>query len=290
MLSWPQFAQIIRGSVIAGLIGIIASPGAIAQANRIVSLNLCTDQLVMLLADRANIASISALAEDPAISAYPEMAAGLHLNYGLAEEVLALEPDIVVTSSFGLGATTFLLRALGHEVIEVGFAGSLGDIRRNIETVADAVGLPTVGAMMAAQFSRGLALATVDAGEQRPFAALYWANGFTSGAGTLPNGVLEAAGFRTVATELGINGVQELPLELLITAEPDILVVSEIRQTSALANEVFSHPALERAFASKPTAFIPNSLWNCGTPAVLDAFAQLAQVRNRWVEDQSGVK
>lgn len=284
-MKFRRQAQNLLAAAGCAFVWAAASPAA-AQATRIVSLNLCTDQLVMLLADRANIASVSALAEDPAISAYPEMAQGLKFNYGLAEEVLALEPDIVVTSSFGLRSTTFLLRSFGHKVIEVGFASALEDIPRNIATVADAVGLPIEGAELSAKFSDALAAAVAGVDEYRPFAALYWANGFTSGAGTLPNAVLEAAGFRTVADELGIVGARQLPLELLLTAEPDILVISEIRDTAALANEVFTHPALERAFADKPMAFIPNNLWNCGTPAVLDAFAALAEVRDQWIRSE----
>ncbi len=42
-----------------------ASAQAVEKPRRIVSLNLCTDQLVVLLADREAIASVTFLAADP---------------------------------------------------------------------------------------------------------------------------------------------------------------------------------------------------------------------------------
>ncbi|MCZ6605684.1 MAG: ABC transporter substrate-binding protein [Alphaproteobacteria bacterium] len=255
-----------------------------AQPSRIVSLNLCTDQLVMLMADRDNIASVSYTAEDPDISAYPDLARGLPVNYGLAEEVLAQNPDLVISSTFSPRPTLFLLRRLGYEVVEVPTVNSVDDIISNIRIVADAVGAPEYGETLAAELARDFAAARPAADDTaRPLAVFYWANGFTSGAGTLPDNILHAVGFRTVADEMGITGMRQLPLELLITAEPDVLVISQTRKTPALANQIFSHPALARAFAGRPVAFMPNTLFNCGTPAVAKAFDILSDLRKRFL-------
>ena len=266
--------------------GLIAHAGAVrAQAERIVSLNLCTDQLVMLLADRANIASVSYTAADGAISAYPELAQGLAVNHALTEEVLAFDPDLVISSTFSMRPTEFLLDRLGHDVIRVPTANSIADIRRNIEMVAQALGVAPRGRAVLDEFDAALAAARGVPDDRRPLAAFYWANGFTSGAGTLPNTALNEVGFRTLADRMGVVGVRQIPLEALLMAEPDVLVISVTRETPALANQIFQHPAIARMFGERRVMSLPNNLFNCGTPAIVEAYATLSALRREMLGD-----
>src|SRR3712207_9455612 len=50
------------------------------RPQKVTSLNLCADQLLLALADRQQIASLSRLARDASISFMAEQAAGLPLN------------------------------------------------------------------------------------------------------------------------------------------------------------------------------------------------------------------
>ena len=61
-----------RAGLLIGLL-LIAAP-AKAAPERIVSLNLCADQMLLALADRGQIAALSHLATDPGISAAAEAA------------------------------------------------------------------------------------------------------------------------------------------------------------------------------------------------------------------------
>ena len=76
-----------------------AASRAAGPAQRIVSLNLCTDELLLRLADPAKIASVTWLSRNPG-SNVPELAARVPINYGLAEQVLAVEPDLVLAGTF----------------------------------------------------------------------------------------------------------------------------------------------------------------------------------------------
>ncbi len=50
------------------MMALLAATPAAAQPQRIASMNLCTDQMVLLLADKSRIVSVSFLGADPAES------------------------------------------------------------------------------------------------------------------------------------------------------------------------------------------------------------------------------
>src|SRR6056300_563463 len=54
---------------------------------RVVSMNLCTDQLAMMLADEGQLISVSDIATDPNMSPMAEAARAYPINHGQAEEI-----------------------------------------------------------------------------------------------------------------------------------------------------------------------------------------------------------
>jgi len=270
-------------AVVVGLAGFAATKKAAAKPARIVSMNLCTDQLVMLLASHDRIASVSYLAIDRESSAMAETADKFNTNHGLAEEVMQMAPDLVLTGAFTMRPTLLMLRKLGYRIVEVPMASGLDDIRSNIRLVADAVGEPARGEAMISAFDHRLSsLRPATAVGPRPTAILYWANGYISGDGSLPIAVIEAAGFRNVGNEAGVAGSSQLSLEKLLLSEVDVLVKGWEREPPALANQIFRHPALTKSFAARPQVSIANKYWVCGTPFVADAIARLSEVREAW--------
>src|SRR5258708_1788850 len=77
---------------------------------RIVSLNMCADELVLRLAERQNVASVTWLSRDAENSNVAEAAAHVPVNHGLAEEVIPLNPDLVVAGAFTSRTAVVLLR------------------------------------------------------------------------------------------------------------------------------------------------------------------------------------
>ena len=62
---------------------------------RVVSINVCTDQLAMLLAKPQQLLSVSYMASDPESAVLHEMAQNYHPNHGLAEEIFLMKPDLI---------------------------------------------------------------------------------------------------------------------------------------------------------------------------------------------------
>src|SRR5690606_36220734 len=106
----------------------------------VASINLCTDQLVLHVADPAQIVTLSWLAADPDESTLAEAASRYPLNYGSAEELLRYAPDVVIAGLYTNAFTRALLRDLGFTVVDVAPANSLEDIEAQLRQVAAAIG------------------------------------------------------------------------------------------------------------------------------------------------------
>src|SRR4029453_1275136 len=70
------------------------------KPKRVVSLNLCVDELLLRLADPRNLASATWLARDPANSNVAELAQSIPVNHGLVEEIIPLNPDLVIAGIY----------------------------------------------------------------------------------------------------------------------------------------------------------------------------------------------
>lgn len=127
-----------------GLAGAAMAEGA--RPARVVSINLCTDQLAMMLAapaagdQPAQLISVSDLASDPLGSSMAvEAAAYIANRAGGAEQVFLLHPDLVLAGTYTARATVSLLRDLGIPVVEVSPVTSLAGVSQQIREVAQAL-------------------------------------------------------------------------------------------------------------------------------------------------------
>lgn len=253
-------------------------PVAQAEPKRVVSMNLCTDQLAMLVGPDQLI-SVSYLAQDPRSSAMVRQAQTYPANRGLAEDIFLLQPDLVIAGTYTTRATVSMLKRLGIPVVEFSPANSLSDVRLRIEQMGEALGQPDRAAELIAQFDRDLSQLEVMEGSD-PRAATYYANSYTSGIGTLASSVMEAAGLSNIAAELGFAGGGRLPLESLVMAQPDLIITGRRFDTPALAEAVLTHPAMQVLQRNAGAAPVAGRDWVCGTPHVLSAIRSLVRARN----------
>ena len=166
------------------------------KPKRIVSLNLCTDQLLMMLVDSDRIAAVSYLSRNEDTSVMAQQARKLPLAYGFAEEILTLKSDLVLAGTFTTRPTVALLKRLGHNVLVVPPAYSLDDIRKNVRLVAAAVGEEEKGAALIDAFDQRLKRLARPPSDPKFTIVTYYANNYTSGSNTLADDVIRAAGFR----------------------------------------------------------------------------------------------
>jgi iron complex transport system substrate-binding protein len=260
-----------------------ASLAAAGQAQRIVSLDLCTDQLLLELAPHERIAAVTHLAGDASVSAIPEKAKGIPVTHGAAEDVLSYDPDLVLAGPFGVSATVALLRRLHRNVVIVPLPQDLEGVRASIATVAGAIGEPARGEAMLQAFDRRLALLTRPRDATSPSALVYQVAGVVSAAGSLADAALAAAGFRNLARDYPLTRNGQVPLELLVTAPPDLLVLSSASNAYPTpAADNLRHPALRKLRRTHAALELPWQLWLCGTPHIADAIEQLTTAHDHF--------
>jgi len=254
----------------------LATAGTPATLPRVASINLCADQLVLALADPAQIVTVSWLAADPAESVSAELAARYPLNYGTAEELLRFDPDIVVAGVYTNTFARTLLKRLGMIVVELEAESSIDDIETNLRIVAEALGRDEHGrAAIAALRAHEQAIAAA-----RPATAttavVVRPGGFTVGAGTLADELMKLAGLRNVAAEQGLDRWGSLSMEGLLRSSPELVVLTDYRSDEpSLANAVLAHPALKGLERTRRTTTVPARYWSCGLPASLDSAEML---------------
>lgn len=252
------------------------------RPGRVMSLNICTDQLAMLLAGPGQLVSVSFLSGDPSLSVLHERAGAYPQNHGLAEEVFLAEPDLVLTGTYSLHNTTALLRGAGVRVEEFPFTQTLDTIPDDIRRMGRLLGREAAAEALARSFSSELARVESARCAMRPTAIAWDQNGVALGAGTLADSAMRAAGLRNLAAELGYAGMTPLPLELLVVHRPDIVILPErLVPAPSLADQALAHPALRALQGSLAGRFVPAGAWTCGGPSTIEAVKALATLRER---------
>ncbi len=251
---------------------------------RVVSVNLCTDQLAMLVAGEGQLLSVSYLASDPRISAMVEQAAAYRVNHGLAEEIYLMQPDLVVAGSFSTRATVDMLRRLGIQVQQFDPAYSLEDVTDRLTQMGSVLGQQDHAAALIADFDAHLTAYRTEI-TSRPRAALYYANGYTLGDKTLAGQILLTAGLANIAAEAGFSAGGVIPLEVLAMAQPDTVITSRPYPGASRSEEIKGHPVIEALRRTRPEASMTDSDWVCGTPFVLDAIDEMVALRREMQEE-----
>ncbi|HTQ98805.1 MAG TPA: ABC transporter substrate-binding protein [Candidatus Acidoferrum sp.] len=248
-----------------------------AAPQRIVSMNVCTDQLLLLLVDKARITSVSQFAADPLYSSFADAAAGITLNRGQAEQVMQLQPDLVLTSMFSATLAATVLQRLHRRVERLGFATTRDDVYRQIAQLGAWTGEDEKAAAVIADMRSGIdrqiaALTPLLRGRK---AVMLSSNGVAFGGGTLQDDFLHSVGLHNIAADAGLHGPAKLSLELLLAAAPDY-VITEPRGDidRQQAHPVLLHPGLAREHVRQLA--LADRWFDCAGPWLTTAYESLA--------------
>jgi iron complex transport system substrate-binding protein len=249
-----------------------AAPSARAQPKRIVSINLCSDQLVLALADRGQIAGLTINAADPQMSGEAAQARGLPLLSNSAEQILAIDPDLIVGMPASRSAPLAALPGTSYPLLDLDTANSLDQIYVSIHRTAAAVGHPERGEVLVGRIQRQLA------GLGKPgrgrVAAYYQRRGYMTGTGTLIDEMMSRVGLVNLARSLGKPPLSQLSLEEMVAAKPDFLIVESATDlVTDQGSEMLHHPALRDI----PRISVSEAWTVCGSPAYADAARSIAR-------------
>lgn len=265
----------MRRRLISLLAALVVSTQVASAANlpRLVSMNVCADQLLLTLADPEQILGLSKFSRNGwsgDVSRYPMLSGG-------AEDVLLIRPDIVVVSAFDKRSTRELLKAKGLRLAELAVPRNLAEARQQIRETGDLTGHPERAATEIARLDAALARAR-KAVSERHFRVLPLSRrGWVAGSDSFVGSLLAETGLRSAAGDLGFDFGGFASLEAIVQLKPDYLVVSQGGNFARDDGQAFLlHPALERFYPPAKRIVIPERLTECGGVMLAEALDVLA--------------
>ena len=238
-----------------------------SAALRVASLNLCTDEYLLLLARPGEVASISRLARDPADSALWRVAQRFPANRGTLESALSSRPNLILTMGGGGRATGRIASNLGLKTVDLPFPATIAEVEANMVRVATALG----DARRATPWRKRLrALPTPPRQRDTIF--------LSSGGNSISTGSLGAQWMRLAGfAQRPLRG-GHATLEQLATRPPAVLLRSDYRRTEvSLGQRWLDHPLARQATSRQIET--DGRAWTCAGPLMLTEVERLRTVR-----------
>jgi len=237
----------------------------------IVSLNPCTDSILADVTAPGQLLAVSHYSHEPRGTSMPlAQARRFRATGGTVEEVLALDPDVVVTGSFLDPASEQAFQRLGIRVETVSIASTVAQSEAQVRRLAAVAAQPARGEALVARIDRAVAAAHR---RGAPKTVLMWQEGgIVPGESTLVSELLVNSGFRSLSAARGLGQGAYLPLEEVLAAPPDLVI-------AAGDERMEHHPALRHLTGVSYAAIEPNLLY-CGGPTIPRLAARLAASRD----------
>lgn len=245
-----------------------ASLSAASAALRVASLDLCSDEYLLLLARPAEIASVSRLSHDPADSPLWRKARRHPANRGDLESALGQLPTLLLTMGGGGRSTPLIAQRLGIRTINLAYPATIADVETNMVRIAAALGNPR----RADDWRKRLAALRRSPPPHRDAIFL------TGGGDSLSKSSLGAEWMRLAGFDQRFLPGGRATLEALAVRPPQVLLRSTYRRTQpSLGQRWLDHPLVRRAASRRIDT--DGRPWTCAGPLMLDEIKRLQRLR-----------
>jgi iron complex transport system substrate-binding protein len=241
-----------------------------------VSLNMCTDQLLLDLAERSRIVGLSPFARD-AVRSWAAVTVGdIPVLSGTAEEVMLIRPSLVLAGRFTKRATRDFIRVRGIPLQELDPVRSLAQVREQMLLVGRLVGGEGKARQRVAELDAAIARLRASASRQHLRVLPLARRGWVAGRESLMTELLATAGLTNAAADAGLRS-GFLSLEAVVKLRPDAVLVSRNDDRAEdQGRAILLHPAIQSLFPPERRIVLPESLTVCGGPMLIDAMEKLA--------------
>ncbi|HSF12639.1 MAG TPA: ABC transporter substrate-binding protein [Erythrobacter sp.] len=239
------------------------------DAPTIVSLNPCLDAILVEMVEPDQVLALSHYSRDPASSSTPvEVAARYGVTGGTAEEVIALQPDLVLASTFLPQPTRSALERAGLRVETFGSPTTIADSVAQVRNLAALAGAEARGEALVRQIAT-----PANRPEGATISALLWQEGeIVAGEQTLIAELLREEGFASHAAARGLQQADRVSLESLLADPPALVLVAGDAPGQR-------HPVLAGALKTTTIAPLDPALLYCGGPTIPKVRARLRAIR-----------
>ena len=238
---------------------------ALLAAASIASLNLCTDEYLLLLARPQEVASVSFLSQDPLESPLWKEARRHPPNRGSLEGVLRQRPNIVLTMGGGGRASSLIAKRLGMRAVDLRPVSALDDVAFNFKAVAGALGEPE----RAARWVERLANLRATRPPRARDAIWLGGGGQTIGVPSVGADWMRLAGL----AQRPLTG-DRVSLETMLVRPPAVLVQSRYRSRQVSRGTTWlGHPIVRNIKTRRVDA--DGRAWTCMGPLVIPEIERL---------------
>lgn len=256
----------MRAFVFASAISLAFSAAAAAAPQRVASLNLCTDELLLMLADPRQVVSVTHLSQQRAETPLWQQARRYRKNDGSLLSVAALKPELVLTMGGGARDRIGIANKLGMRTLDLPYPQSLADVEASIGQVGAALGRPQAGKQLLSR------IGALRASAPRQGRDAIWLGG----------GGRSVAAQGLAADWMRLAGLRQRPLqgdrvslEQLLVSPPLILLRSDYRSGQYSGEQRWlSHP-LAVATAKSRSVATDGRRWTCMGPLMADEVVRL---------------
>ena len=258
---------VLFSSIIAPTTSTYAGP------KRIASLNLCTDELLLSLADPDQIISLTWLAREESLSPFFEPARPYHQNNGRASDVIPLNPDLVFLSEFSPANTLGLLETVGVTSVVVPEPRTTTQLLENIRAMSSAIDQVKKGEELISLFSSRLKSITENKSAQK-ISALLLSPGIASfGSSAVKIEILKMLNIRVLNQEKPSLANRYLSVEELTRSSPDFVIIDKYSSDyPSVSEEILKHPLIQ---SSLKTIEVEAKDWLCSTHNLLDTIEHI---------------
>ncbi len=274
-----------RLALVAGLIttcyAVRSTPAAGLDApKRIVSVNLCADQMLIELADPTRIVALGPFSREPLLSFLADRAQAFPQISNRTENLLHMDADAVVVGPFDNMYMRSALRRQGIREMVVGRWISLNEVKQGITNFSDGIDQARSGARLIEEIETSVAELKDLVTSVNPYTFLILQRRGYVGEGEIVAELLELAGLANAAKGAS---AQFLSVESVIALRPSVLVVSG-RDVPAKDRglALLEHPALTRLYPSSRRITAPDRLVICGGPSTPSLIRHLKSELMAW--------
>lgn len=249
---------------------------SIADANRVVSIDFCADQYALKLLPKNRILALSNNA-DKHFSYMRDKAVNLLKIKPTAEDIILLEPDLIIRSYGGGPYATSTFEKAGIPVLQIPFVDNIEGIQNTIRVIAARLGVQDLGEEIISEMI--FRLNNIKKSNSKKTALYMTPSGATGGSDTLINEIFIRANLENFYKKKGWGSI---PLENLAYKDPSVVAGSFFTEKqNTFMWSAMRHPIARKQIINNHIVMIQSALTACAGWYVVDAIEAIAASVNK---------
>ena len=277
----------------AGAYEIVDDTGTVLKLQhkpqKIASLSISTDEILMALVAPERIAAFSYLVDDSGISNIADQAKAVPGRIKAnAEVVIALQPDLVIIPDWQPVTLIQTLREAGVAVYVYKAPANLVEVKQSIAAIARVVGEEAAGGRVIENMDKELAgigeIVKQIPAEKRQVVIRSTLMGDSGGKGSTFEDICRYAGVEDGAAMIGLTMNEVMSKEQIVRINPDVIFLplwdySGKNDLKKFGEDMQNDPALQpvKAIQNRRLVAVPDSHLSCNSQYIVEAVRDVAR-------------